>query len=155
MASIVMQFSGNSSISSRLIQWFGKGKYSHVDSVLVDGTLLGARSTSIAGYSSGVQIRDANYQKKSKLKRVSIPCTEKQQKLYYDFVLSQVGKPYDRIAIIAFITGSTWSEEDSWFCSELNTAALQYCGWLKPLSVPPSKIDPDDLLLLLSALIDV
>jgi uncharacterized protein YycO len=153
MANIVMQFSGNSSLTSRMIQWFGKGKYSHVDTVLVDGMLLGARSTVMSGFPEGVQIRSPDYQVGYTLKRVSIPCTDEQQKSYYDFVLQQVGKAYDKTAIMAFVTGSTRSDSDSWFCSELNTAALQKCGWLKQLSLPPSKIDPDSLLLILSALV--
>lgn len=152
---IVMQFAGSSSLTSRLIQWFGHGQFAHVDTVMPDGTLVGARNDVMAGYPAGVQIRGADYQKGYKLKKVAIPCTDAQQKAYYEFVLDQVGKPYDSLAIAAFAAGADWSNRDAWFCSELNTAALQHCGWLKPLSEPPNKIDPDSLLLILSAFIDV
>lgn len=152
---IVMQFAGSSSLTSRLIQWFGHGQFAHVDTVMPDGTLLGARNDVMAGYPAGVQIRGADYQKGYKLKKVVIPCTDAQQKAYYDFVLDQVGKPYDSLAIAAFAAGADWSNRDAWFCSELNTAALQHCGWLKPLSEPPNKIDPDSLLLVISAFVDV
>lgn len=155
MPNIVLQFSGNSSLTSRVIQWFGKGEYSHVDSVLVDGSLLGARSATMSGFPSGVQIRSADYQNGYKLKRVSLSCTAEQQAAYYGFVMSQVGKSYDKAAIVAFVTGSNKSDSDSWFCSELVAAALQHCGWLKPLIAPPSKIDPDALLLVLSAIADI
>jgi hypothetical protein len=155
MNNIVMQFSGSKSLTSRAIQWFGHGEFSHVDTVLADGTLLGARSSCMGGFPAGVQIRAADYQKGYDLKRVSIPCTEQQQKDYYDFVLNQIGEPYDKRAIVAFVTGASWTSPNSWFCSMLNTAALQHCGWLKTLSVPPTKVDPDNLLLILSAFIDV
>jgi uncharacterized protein YycO len=155
MSEIVMQFAGSSSLTSRLIQWFGHGKFAHVDTVMPDGTLLGARNDVMAGYPAGVQIRGANYQQGYVTKKVAIPCTDVQQKAYYDFVLDQVGKPYDNKAIIAFATGTDWSDRNAWFCSELNTAALQACGWLKQLADPPNKIDPDSLLLVLSAFVDV
>jgi uncharacterized protein YycO len=155
MNEIVMQFSGSRSLTSRIIQWFGHGHYAHVDTVMPDGTLLGARNDVMAGYPAGVQIRGADYQKGYTLKRVTIPCTDAQQKAYYDFVLAQVGKPYDSLAIAAFAAGMDWNKRNAWFCSELNTAALQQCGWLKQLSDPPEKVDPDSLLLVLSAFVDV
>lgn len=155
MNAIVMQFAGSQSLTSRLIQWFGHGQFAHVDTVMPDGTLLGARNDVMAGYPAGVQIRGADYQKGYTTKKVTIPCTDAQQKAYYDFVLDQVGKPYDNTAIVAFAAGTNWNNRDAWFCSELNTAALQQCGWLKQLSAPPSKVDPDSLLLVLSAFVDV
>lgn len=155
MSQIVMQFAASSSLTSRLIAWFGHGQFAHVDTVMPDGTLLGARNDVMEGFPAGVHIRAADYQKGYTLKRVAIPCTDEQQAAYYDFVLAQVGKPYDSIAIAAFAAGTDWNNRDAWFCSELNTAALQKCGWLKPLSEPPNKVDPDSLLLVLSAFIDL
>lgn len=151
MAEIVMQFSRNDSLVSRAIQWFGHGNFSHVDTVLPDGRLLGARSSTMGGFKPGVRIRSADYQKDYALKRVTIPCSSYEAGRYYDFVRAQIGSPYDKLAIIAFVMGRTWDSPDSWFCSELNTAALQYSGYLPDLSVPPSRIDPDSLLLILSA----
>ena len=155
MGQIVMQFAGSSSLTSRLIQWFGHGRFAHVDTVMPDGMLVGARNDVMAGFPAGVQIRSPDYQVGYNLKQVTIPCSDEQQKSYYDFVLDQVGKPYDSAAIAAFATGTDWSTPGSWFCSMLNTAALQHCGWLKQLSEPPTKIDPDSLLLILSAFIDI
>lgn len=155
MTQIVMQFAGSKSLTSRLIQWFGHGQFAHVDTVMPDGTLLGARNDVMAGFPAGVQIRAADYQKGYTTKKVAIPCTQAQQDAYYAFVLNQVGKPYDNKAIVAFAAGTNWNDRNAWFCSELNTAALQQCGWLKTLSEPPQKITPDDLLLILSAFIDV
>lgn len=155
MGAIVMQFAGDNSFGSLAIKWFGHGRYSHVDTVMPDGLLLGARNDVMDGYPAGVQLRGPNYQVGYDLKRVTIPCTDTQQSDYYQFVLDQVGKPYDDKAIAAFVFGTDWAMKDAWFCSELNTAALQHCGWLKELAEPANKIDPDSLLLVLSALVEV
>jgi uncharacterized protein YycO len=152
MGQIVMQFAGSSSITSRLIQWFDHGEFAHVDTVLTDGTLLGARDDVMDGCPSGVQIRSADYQQGYVLKRVTLPCTDDQQKTYYDFVMAQIGKKYDEKAIAAFAVGRDWRAPDSWFCSELCAAALEESGVVPTLSAPCNKIAPDDLLLVVSAL---
>lgn len=155
MGQIVMQFAGSAALTSRLIQWFDHGAFAHVDTVMPDGTLLGARDDVMAGYPAGVQFRGADYQQGYTLKRVALPCTDEQEKAYYDFVIAQIGKPYDEKAIAAFAVGRDWRTPDSWFCSELNAAGLEASGVVPPLSAPVNKIAPDDLLLVLSALVDV
>jgi uncharacterized protein YycO len=153
MGAIVMQFAGSSSLTSQLIQWFDHGQFAHVDTVMPDGTLLGARNDVMDGYPAGVQIRGANYQQGYTLKRVSLPCSDVQQNAYYDFVLAQVGKPYDTKAIAAFAVGRDWRTPDAWFCSELCAAGLEESEVVMPLSAPVNKIAPDDLLLVLSAFV--
>lgn len=155
MGAIVIQFVGNHSLGSRLIEWFDHGEYSHVDTVLPDGSLLGARDDVIDGIPTGVQIRPASYVEDEAKCRVSIPCTSAQETAYYDFVQAQIGKPYDETAIAAFVVGRNWRDPDSWFCSELVSAGLE-AGWVvSPLSAPCNKIAPDDLLLVVSALVDL
>jgi hypothetical protein len=155
MGTIVMQFVGNDSFGSRLIEWFDHGKYSHVDSVLPDGTLLGARNDVIEGIPSGVQIRPASYVAGDRILRVTIPCTANQEEVYYDFVRTQIGKPYDETAIAAFAVGRDWRAPDSWFCSELCAAATEESGLVPPMIAPVNKIAPDDLLLVISALVPI
>jgi hypothetical protein len=155
MGQIVMQFAGSSSVTSQLIEWFDHGEYAHVDTVMPDGLLLGARNDVMAGYPAGVQLRGPDYQQGYSFKRVALPCTDAQQKAYYDFVLAQVGKPYDSKAIAAFVVGRNWRAPDSWFCSELCAAGLEASGVVPPLSAPVNKIAPDDLLLILSALVKI
>jgi hypothetical protein len=155
MGAIVMQFAGSDSLTSRLIQWYDHGEFAHVDTVLPDGALLGARNDVMDGYPAGVQIRGADYQQGYTLKRVTLPCTDAQEKAYYDFVMAQVGKQYDSTAIAAFAVGRDWRAPDSWFCSELNAAGLEESGVVPPLSAPVNKVAPDDLLLVLSALVHV
>lgn len=156
MGAIVLQFVGdNHSFGSLLIEWFDHGQFSHVDSVLPDGSLLGARSDVILGVPAGVQIRPASYVGGEVTKLVSIPCPDPVADAYYAFIHSQIGKPYDKTAIAAFVFGRNWMESDSWFCSELCAAALVAAGFVHTLAAPCNKIAPDDLLLIVSAFVPV
>jgi hypothetical protein len=155
MASIRLQFVEGTGLGSGLIKLFGHGLYSHVDSVLPDGTLLGARSDVMSGAPAGVQVRPAGYVNADKVYRLDLPATDAQASAFYDFMKAQIGKPYNKIGILAFTVNAAWTSVGAYFCSQLVTAALQECGWLKELSEPPNKVDPDDLLLILSALVDV
>jgi hypothetical protein len=55
--SIKLRFVRGLDFSSRVIAWFSAGHLSHVDAVMPDGSLLGARSDVIKGIPTGVQIR--------------------------------------------------------------------------------------------------
>ena len=152
MSEIVLQFVAvDSDIGSRLISWFGHLEpVSHVDAVMPDGTLLGARQD------GGVKIRPAGYETFSRMIRVTLPCSDIQETEFYSFLTSQLGKPYDETAILAFAANRNWQDEDSWFCSELQTAALVAAGWFPAIPCAPfNKIDPADLLLVLSAFVEV
>lgn len=47
--SIKLQFVREKDLSSQVIAWFSAGHVSHVDTVLDDGRLLGARSDRVGG----------------------------------------------------------------------------------------------------------
>jgi hypothetical protein len=153
MGAIVLQFASNTSLGSRLIEWYDHGKYSHVDTVLPDGSLLGARDDVIGAVPAGVQVRPADYVHGDMLLRVTLPAPDAIVNAYYAFVSAQIGKPYDETAIKAFAAGRNWIEDDSWFCSELCAAGLEKAGYVHMLSAPVNKIAPDDLLLVCSALV--
>jgi hypothetical protein len=153
MGAIVLQFVEGSGLGSGMIKWFGHGAFSHVDAVLPDGTLLGARNDDIDGVPAGVQIRPASYVADEHVRRISLPASDAQATAFYDFMHAQIGKPYNKIGIVAFAVNASWSSVGAWFCSQVVTAALQAAAWLRDLSEPPNKIDPDDLFLILSALV--
>lgn len=155
MGAIVLQFVGGSGFGSGMIKWFGHGAYSHVDAVLSDGTLLGARNDDIDDVPAGVQIRAASYVENESVRRITLPATDEQEAAFYAFMRAQIGKPYNRIGIYAFAVNASWSSVGAWFCSQVVTAALQASKWMRDLSEPPNKIDPDDLLLIISALVPV
>lgn len=148
-----IQFAYSGDIGSAIISYFGHGAgWSHVDAILQDGSLLGARDNSINKIPPGVQIRPPGYIKFARTRKLEFPFTPDASARFYDFLRQQVGKPYDTCAIFGFATGRNWRDADAWFCSELIAAALEACGFFPyPLASPINKIDPDDLYLAISA----
>jgi hypothetical protein len=143
-----IRFVTGSDITSTLIR-FGErdGWATHVEAVLSDGSLLGAH------LDGGVQIRPAGYDKATVSREliISAPVAITTETIFYDFLHAQVGKPYDLTAIAAIELGRDWRKPDHWICSELIAAALEACGYFEKLSAADSKIDPRDVLLLLSS----
>jgi len=154
MKSITLQFSFQTDLGADLIAYFGHGAgFSHVDVVLADGRLLGARDEVCDGVAAGVQIRPADYARFTRKLVVSIATGAANAQGFDTFLRAQLGKPYDMRAIIGFAVGRDWRESDSWFCSELVAAALETAKIFPyRLATPANKIDPDDLLLALSAI---
>lgn len=148
---IDLQFVAMSDPGSEAIRLFERGWPSHVDAVLPDGSLLGARSDGIGGQLPGVRIRPANYETFDQRLVVSLACEPAIEGAFLAFLRAQLGKPYDKLAIAAFAVGRDWRERDAWFCSELIAAALEACGWFpKPLANAANEITPRDLLLTVS-----
>ena len=149
---IALLFSRGTDLGGRAIEWFGHGAaFSHVDSALSTGRLLGARSDVVGGAPAGVQIRDPSYLGAEMTLRVSLVTDKAMEDAYYAFLQAQIGKPYDEGGILAFIDGRNWRTPDSWFCSELVSAGLEQCGYFRfPLATPTNKMTPPDLLLALS-----
>jgi hypothetical protein len=146
---IRLRFVYNGDLSSQAIRLFSRGWPSHVDAVLHDGHLLGARSDLCGGQPRGVQIRPSYYDPGTKHEFVNLPTNSKVQSLFYDFVRAQVGKPYDWRAILAFAFDRDWRNTDAWFCSELIASGLETAGFFRrPLPTQSNKITPRDLLLL-------
>jgi len=155
MGAVTFQFVEGRGLSSSLIEWFDHDRYSHVDLVLRDGTLLGARDDMILGIPAGVQIRPSSYVDGESVLRVSVPCTDEQEAAFYAYAQEQVGKPYDQEAIAAFVVGRNWRDPNDWYCSELGAACTEKSGIVPPLIAPCNKIAPGDLALLLSALVEI
>lgn len=157
MSVITLQFSYQPALASELIVYFGHGAgYSHVDSVNPDGTLWGARHDSVGGKPPGYQIRPNGYLPFTKILRVDLPATDLQVQQFWDFAKQQIGKPYDTDAILGFAAGRNWRDANAWVCSEEVGADLEACRWFEwPLSTPDNKLDPDDLLLAISAKVDI
>jgi len=156
--SIKLQFVCEAALSSQIIAWFSSGYFSHVDAVLHNGYLLGARNDwtgkGAAVVPPGVRIRPPGYRKFSRRVVMDVPATSVQTKNFYDYLMMQLGKPYDHRAILGFLFNRDWREDDSWICSELQTAAGEYtgpelqvasmtaAGILPRLYLPANKITP-------------
>lgn len=151
---IRLQFVQGPDISSRAIAWFSAGHFSHVDAV-IEGQLLGARSDEVWGHDSwigpGVRLRPPDYAAWPKRVVMEIKTTPFQEMAYRRFLFKQIGKPYDKTAILAFVLNRNWRESDAWFCSELQAAALEAAGVFPKLYVDANKITPVALSLAFSA----
>lgn len=145
------QFSRQENLTSDLIALGGAGVFSHVDIVLDDEQLLGARSDVIGGKLPGVQIRPANYAVWSHQVVIAVPCTLEQKQRALDFARAQLGKPYDKLAIIGFLVGRNWRDEDAWFCSELGGRVGEIGGFFAEMYSPANKVAPVALSLVASS----
>lgn len=146
---IRLQFVLGTGISSQVIAWFSAGVFSHVDAVLADGRLLGARSDKADGI-AGVAIRKPFYEHWKRRVVMSLVVAPAIEAAFNAFLTDQLGKPYDRTAIWGFVAGRDWRESDSWFCSELMTAALEVVGVFPLLYTPRNKVTPAALATLMS-----
>ena len=146
---VTLQFATESGLSSWAIRWFCHSDYSHIDFVLPDGRLLGAR------LDGGVAIRPEGYAAFSATRRIRVP-TDKAPAIYRA-ALSQQGTRYDWKAIAAFalpdlMPRRNWRDPGAWFCSELGAWAFERGGFFAGhrIALPPDRVTPGDLLLLLS-----
>ena len=127
----------------------------HVDAVTPDGYYLGAH------YTTGVEERKPGYDPwvpKDKLHELILPlsATAQQDKIFYDYLQSHIGEPYDWAAIHGFVVPGHYHTLYTTICSALITGALRACEWFPyPLTVPWHLIDPTRLLLMISARMEV
>ncbi len=152
-----LRFQGvlGSGLSSQAIAWFGGGKkFSHFDCILPNGLLLGARSDAVGGKPPGVQIRPPFYEKWERRTIFELHVSATQEGKWVDFLLSQVGKPYDTDGILGFIFGSNtdrnWRDESAWFCDELMLVSCEKAG-CRPLYIDAFRITPNSASIALSA----
>ena len=144
MPFLTAQFVGGKGLASLAIELKGAGPYSHVDMVCDDGRLLGARSDECGGQPPGVRIRPQGYEEWNAIAQISIPCTDAQHDAAWAFWMAQIGKAYDKTAILAFVFGRDWENPEDWFCSELRAAGLKAAKVFPfDLITPANKVDPD------------
>jgi hypothetical protein len=150
------QFVKGTSWTSEQIALFGAGQFSHVDTIGPDERLIGARSDLITvgatTYPAGVQWRPPNYELWAERVIVSLNVTPEQEAAYWAYMDLQIGKPYDKLAIVAFIVGRNWRDDDAWFCSELVIACCEQAGICPLLYVRSNKVTPVACAMVLSAL---
>jgi hypothetical protein len=156
-----IRFVRGKDFTSLLIAFVSRGWPSHTEAVLPNGSLLGAR------LGTGVSIMPAGYDKGSISMEmvVDLPSTPAIDEKFYEFLSSQIGKPYDLRAVFGLAFDSDWrTRAGGWFCSELMARGMEVSKWfdseLQPaalqqvgirLQVPNNLISPRDFLLILSS----
>jgi uncharacterized protein YycO len=145
---ITLRFCSGNDIASKAIMVFERSPWSHVEAVTFYGNMLGALL-------DGVKSRPADYAVYAKTKTVSISATWDQVADFWKFLVDQIGKPYDKLAIIGFAVDRDWRKAGHWFCSELIAAALEHAGVIKRLEPHVNRVTPRDLFLVCSAITEV
>ena len=153
------QFVLGADLSSEFIAWYGQGYggFSHVDAILPDGTLLGARSDTITlkdgtRIDPGVQVRPPLYAKWKRREVLQLPSTDEQARRWEAFLRSQVGMGYDKADIIGFIVGKPLMQPGHWICSALQLDALEVAQVLPRVALTPQQCPPNMLSAMLQAL---
>ena len=122
----VAQYKGKS-LTSKLIKLTSHGKYSHTAIILPHGDIVeaweGTDNVRIIknlseGHTPGTEVDIYTIDIPSELERDFI-----------EFVLSQVGKPYNKWGLIAFyLNRLRFNREGEWFCSQLLVGACHSIG---------------------------
>lgn len=131
MPEILQRFVRGRGWDSRIIEAFYP-PFSHSE-ICQNGHTFGAM------LDGGVRWRDLSdpCYKNCEFFYVRVPCTSEEEKVFWDFLLAQDGKPYDIKAILSFIPGirwfvrdRNWRDDKAWFCDELDIAAYEKAGIL-------------------------
>lgn len=136
---IGVRFSQTDGFSSKIIRWFTRSQWSHVDLVMPDGSLLGALP-----FKGVVQRKEDKNKGETKTLYVRVP--DEMANLVFNFAEEQLGKKYDWIAIYGFVGRHDWQREGKWFCSELVFASIKKSG-VELLHGKKWRISPRDLYL--------
>lgn len=147
MPTIAYSFVQSNDPIGRIIQAYERGPWSHVDCVLQDGSLLGARSDSVGGKPPGVQIRPPDYENWPARDVVELECDQSVSDNWSAFLTHQIGKPYATIdLLVEYLTGSGGGDPNGdWWCSKMAARAGEISLWLpKPIGLGVNAITPAD-----------
>lgn len=146
---VTIQAVGARGIAAWLIEHYGFGLhgYSHVDIVLPDGNLLGARTDYPVDGKTGVQVRAAGYAAKDWVRRtrVTFMVSPLIAAAAYDFARAQVGDPYAKQDIVDLVFGVKDQQRGRWICSWLAAAFLGKAHAICYPGMPLSQVSPDTL----------
>ena len=123
----------DNSLASDLIGYFGGGYWAHMAIYVSPGYVIDARDDVVEGVAPGVQKRPAAYlDAYPHWMDIEIPASQLEQAKCYALLEGQIGKPYDKLAIWNFFTGTVydrnWRDQSAWFCDELDLYALEGAG---------------------------
>ena len=149
MSKIIIRFASHTGIFNGLCRFAQYGFWAtHSEAVLPDSQRIGSWY-----HKGGVRIEPPDYDTGTIKQElfIGLKATDAQAEAFYVFLHSQIGKPYDALAIASFVSGRDWQQPDSWSCSELIGAGLAACGLFpQHMAVKFSKVTPRDALLLAS-----
>ena len=134
---MIARYKGKS-VLSRAIRWRTWSEYSHADWVLDDGSVIEAWKGGVRH----VMNIQSQHTPGTEVDLFTLNLTTVQKWAIQDFLIRQVGKPYDYGAILGFMTRAKSENSDKWFCSELIFTACQSAGVELLKRIPAWKVSP-------------
>jgi hypothetical protein len=142
-SSIMIRFVSGKGLDSKLIEWYSRCRWSHVEFVS-DGCTFGAQ---LRGGLKWRTLDDPCYRHASAFETWTIPVTDDQ---YIDFIRmidAAIDARYDWKAIVSFVLGPwRWHTKGAWICSSFVAGMLQSLQLL-PRVMWAEMYDPRDIYL--------
>ena len=135
----VAAYRGKSFIS-RAIRWQTRGVYSHVAVMLSEREIVEA-------WHNPAEVRvigslSEGHTRGTPVDIFEIDIDSQQCLAVRDFLLDQVGKPYDFAGVLRFLSRREKNNPDKWFCSELAFSAFRYAQLNLLERIEPHHVDP-------------
>ncbi len=120
---------GNGRVS-RLIRWFTRGEYSHAALLFSDNVVIEAHAQHGVQHLYLSTWMVLNPQAGADIYELDL--TPEQEAVVRAYAMVQVGKPYDWIGDLHFVTRQDYEQQpdDKWFCSELVFESIGQVLWL-------------------------
>ncbi len=163
MAELHFQFSTSTAWTSAIIRRLTQSEFSHVDIILPGEGLLGVSGSDKSILDpGGVLIRKFDcwpYLSPPKVARIQ--CSEDIARRGIEWGRSQIGKPFDKKALYAFLrdraglpnVGREWRDPAKWFCSEFAMRFVEISGlFFYRLITPKDCVSPNIFLVHLNHL---
>lgn len=135
-------FFKNKSFVSSTIKRFTRSPYSHCAIILDSGEVIEARE--FKGVRIIKNIKEA-MDEDSVVDIYDFAASDNQKMQIENFLRRQLGKGYDYLMIVGFVTRASHEGRKStnrWFCSELVFAALENAGMVFLINLPAWKVSP-------------
>jgi uncharacterized protein YycO len=130
------------SLLSRLIKWRTWSEWSHVAIQVGGGQVIDA-------WKGGVRLIDNPFEGHDPATVVQVlacSClTAEQEQRIADFLVGEIGAPYDYWGVLRFVSRRDRPNPLKWFCSELAFAAFQQAGIDLLARVPSWRVSPGDV----------
>ncbi len=155
---LFFQYSTSPAFASGIIRRLTRSRWSHIDLIIQGEGLLGVSGQDNAlNDPGGVRIRPFNAWTYLYPPIVAtVHCDEKVVRTGIEWGRSQIGKPFDHIALHHFlrdraglVPARDWRDPTSWFCSDYQVRLTELGGLFKyTLIVTRDVVSPQDTLLL-------
>lgn len=128
--------------SAKLIQWWTKSKYFHVEIAFKDKWVAAHTDTGIR-MEQLKPLYDNNYE----YFELEVPnITKEQERILIEFIKEQENKGYDWKGIfLSQILFLNWEHPEKWFCSEIVAKVLELLYVQEFMGIAPNKLSPGEI----------